>query len=104
MIRAYINYPVPHVTTHSDAVCSFIQSQHKANQRLIKININTLTKELRKFVEKEYRFAATPEFNDMWLDIDFNDEKFEIAVIEFIAKLLGKRYKPFASIEPNKHC
>jgi hypothetical protein len=29
MLKAYINYPNPHVTIHANAECSRIQQQHK---------------------------------------------------------------------------
>jgi len=34
--------------------------------------------------------------NDVWLEIDFQDEAFERSVGEYIVRLLGKRYKPLA--------
>ena len=32
MLKAYINYPNPHVTIHANAECSRIQQQHKQEQ------------------------------------------------------------------------
>ena len=33
MLKAYINYPDPHVTAHFNLSCGNIQSQNKPNQR-----------------------------------------------------------------------
>lgn len=104
MIKAYINYPNPHVTVHGDSACGSIQSQNKPDQRLCRINVKTISDELRKFQNNEYRFGATPSNNDMWLEIDFDDKAFEMAVIEHICSLLGKHYSPFARVKPEPHC
>lgn len=103
MIKAYINYPNPHVTAHLNPDCASIQSQKKKDQRYRRINIGTLSSELKKFQTKEHRFGTFPH-NDMWLEIDFWDQKFELAVLEYICHLLGKVYKPFKNVKPNVHC
>jgi hypothetical protein len=104
MIKAYVNYPNPKVTLHTDSSCSNIQMQNKADQRYIKINAETISKELMNFQNKKYRFAADPEFNDMWLEIDFGSYEFEEAVANYIRLLLGERYSPFARIKLDNHC
>jgi hypothetical protein len=40
----------------------------------------------------------------MWLKIDFADEKFEKAVLDYICLLLGKKYVPFEGVKPEPHC
>ena len=104
MIKAYINYPKPHVTVHHDPNCGTIQVQHKPNQRYLRLNIETISEELLNFRDKKYPFAATRERNDMWLEIDFHDKVFEMAVLVYICRLLGMYYSPFESMKPGIHC
>lgn len=104
MIKVYVNYPNSKVTVHTDANCNSVQMQKKADQRYIKINAETISKELMNFQNRKYRFAADPEFNDMWLEIDFGNCEFEEAVANYIHSLLGKRYGPFARIKLDNHC
>jgi hypothetical protein len=40
----------------------------------------------------------------MWLEIDFNDQEFEIVVANHIAKILGRKYSPLADQVPVIHC
>ena len=76
------------------------QKHIKSNQRVIKINIKSLSDELREFSEYKHRFASTQELNDMWLEINFSDLDFEIAVAEYILSLLRKKYGRFSDAEP----
>ena len=103
MIKAYINYPNPHVTAHLDPNCGNIQSQRKNNQRYCIINSNTISGELKNFRNKKYLFGTFP-YNDMWLELDFNDQVFELAILEYICRLLGEHYSPFDGIKPKTHC
>jgi len=103
MLKAYINYPNPHVTAHFDPTCGMIQSQSKEDQRYIQLDIETLSAELLKFNTKEHRFGTFPH-NDMWVEIDFMDRDFELAILRYICKILEQRYQPFESLVPNIHC
>ena len=104
MIKAYINYPNPHVTAHCDPNCGNIQAQQKSQQRYCLINISTISTELDNFYGKRYSFAANSEYNDMWLEINFHDQAFELNILEYICRLLGKNYSPFLDVEPGIHC
>ena len=104
MLKAYINYPNPHVTIHYDPDCKSIQAQNKAEQRYRRITIITVSLELQNFRDKKYTFAANPDHNDMWLEIDFRDREFDLAVLNYICRLLGKHYAPLAGIKPTIHC
>lgn len=104
MIKAYINYPNPHITAHCDPHCGNIQAQHKPEQRYVRVNIITVSDELQHFLKIDYKFAAYPERNDMWLEIDFNDRDFELAVLEHICRLLGDHYSPIKGMKPSIHC
>jgi hypothetical protein len=104
MLKAYINYPNPHITVHIDPNCAHIQAHHKPNQRYCRINLVTISTELQNFQNKKYTFAANPEHNDIWIEIDFQNQAFELAVLEYVCLLLGKHYKPLAGLKPARHC
>jgi ATP-dependent exoDNAse (exonuclease V) beta subunit len=104
MLKAYINYPNPHVTVHYDPECGNIQAQHKPKQRYIRINLETISEELKSFHDQKYTFAATQERNDMWLEIEFHNHAFELAVLEYICGMLGQHYKPLQGLKPETHC
>jgi hypothetical protein len=103
MLKAYINYPNPHVTAHFDPGCGNIQAQRKMGQRYIRVNIKTLSQELERFRNKGYLFAANPERNDMWLEINLADREFELAVLDYICCLLGTHYVPFEGVKSAIH-
>ena len=50
MLKAYINYPEPHVTAYFYPGCGKIQSQNKEDQRYYIINIENLSANLKKFI------------------------------------------------------
>lgn len=104
MLKAYINYPNPHITIHADAECPTIQQQHKQGQRVVELRVATLSAELERFAAKEHRFAPNPDANDMWLNVEFGDPAFEWAVIEYVRRLLRRHYTPFARIKVDEHC
>ncbi len=104
MIIVYINYPDPHIAIHGILKCGNIQSHKKLNQRYLHINPETISTELQNFINKYYDFGSTPENNDMWLEINFQDVEFELSVINYIHRTLGKRYKRFLKIKPDLHC
>lgn len=51
-----------------------------------------------------HQFSSRAGLNDMWLEIDFNDSEFEMAVIRYIHHLLGRYYKPFQASQIEIHC
>jgi ATP-dependent exoDNAse (exonuclease V) beta subunit len=104
MLKAYINYPNPHVTAHYDPNCANVQAQRKTNQRYCRINPATITTELANFRTQKYTFASYAEKNDMWLEINFQDQDFELAVLEHVCRMLGRHYRPLAGLKPSRHC
>jgi len=104
MMKAYINYPEPHITAHYDPNCGKVQAHHKFNQRYRRINITTISLELKNFRNKKHAFSTNTAYNDMWLEIDFNDRDYELAVLNDICRLLGTHYRPFAGKTPTIHC
>ena len=104
MIRAYINYPNPLVTVHSGLSSGTFQKHGKEDQHVVRLNIETSFGELRLFAEKNYQFEANPDTNDMWLEVDFMDLKFEWSVIDYIRLLLSWHCTPFAKVNVDQHC
>jgi len=104
MLTAYINYPQIHINVYRNRTCSSLQIHDKPEQRVVTINKASLDSELARFKAKEYRFASTAEFNDMWVDVDLDDESTELGVVEKIRELLAQHYRPFAEISVNPDC
>lgn len=104
MLKAYINYPNHRITVHSAAECLAIQQQHKQKQRVLRLNVTTLSMEMNRFENKYYQFGSNHEINDMWCEIDLEDSILELAVIEDIKKLLADYYTSFKTVEVVKHC
>jgi len=60
------------------------------------ITAESFCEAIAQFRDDTFRFSPSPENDDVWLEIDFQDEAFERSVGEYIVRLLGKRYKPLA--------
>lgn len=103
MLNAYINYPVPHITIHKPS-CGSIRQQNKVDQRVVQLTLDNLSEELRRFRDGDYRFAPERRLNDMWLELDLNDEEMERSTICYIRKLLATRYSPFNRASVQDHC
>jgi len=104
MVKAYINYPDPHITLHNDVACTNIGQHHKKGQRIVQLDIASLSIELKRFKSKHYRFGSDPQTNDMLLEVDFSDQDFERAVVEYIKRLLTRHYAPFGRDDIKQHC
>ncbi len=104
MIRVYINYPVKRIAIHADSACNFIQPHHKDQQRFLQISTDNVLRILSRFQNEEFRFAAEPKFNDMWLEIELVDLAAELALVEEIRLIFGCKYKPFAQVTLMQHC
>ncbi|HEX8684389.1 MAG TPA: hypothetical protein VF707_18885 [Ardenticatenaceae bacterium] len=100
----YINYPNPHITIHKNRYCGRIQQGGKPKQRFVKLNVDNMSQELQKFERKEYPFRAAAGFNDIWLEIDLQNEPLEIAVVQKLQQLLGQHYKPLRNCPIRTHC
>ena len=104
MLKAYINYPNAQVTVHRDLNCTSVRQQDKAGQRSVRLNGSNLSMELSKFSNRTYHFASETEHNDMWIEVDFGDENFELAVVDHIRWRLAVHYKPFVNARVSEHC
>ena len=104
MLSVYLNYPMSRVSIHRDPGCEFIRIRRKPNQRIRRIDMANSSEEVRKFRDKQRSFQSTPEFNDMWLEIDFGDQEFEEAIARYVHRLLSRYHKPFADSSVSIHC
>ena len=96
MLKAYLNYPSKGFGVHLDPKCKHIQKHGKSNQRYVRINPKTISIELQNFAAHGYPFGATSQTNDMWLEVEFGDPAFELAVLSHVHRLLGREHEPFA--------
>jgi hypothetical protein len=104
MISVYINYPNPHITIHKAQACGNIRPHDKEGQRKITINENSISKELLRFSEKDYRFSSNVEQNDMWLVVDLENDSAEAQAVEDVRKHLAHHYTPFGRVKVDVHC
>jgi len=104
MLKAYVNYPNPKVTIHRDPSCQAIQKMAKQSQRSVRINPKTISTELKRFKAKGYAFTANAAGNDMWLEADFGDAAFEVAVVNYVHHLIGEHYAPLGKAIIGTHC
>jgi glutamate synthase domain-containing protein 1 len=104
MIKAYLNYPNPHMMLHSDSACGEIGKMQKASQREVAINRASFTQALNQLADRGFQLGAQASINDVWLIIDFSDAEFEEAVARFVCRVLGQRYSPLRNAPIRKHC
>lgn len=104
MIHVYINYPNQHITIHSDPQCARIQQARKMKQRHVQINRENFERVFVRLRNKDFRFAATPEFNDMWLEIDMGGVEAEVPLVGEIKRVLARHYRPFVKATITEHC
>jgi len=76
----------------------------KKGQRQIIIDADSEASALHKFQNKEYTFGSTPATNDMWIQVDFNDMKRELKIVEQIQELIGSHYKRLRLAQIQVHC
>ena len=89
-----IDYPLSHVTIHRDPDCPHLEERAWARRRKVRLDLATFSAEVRALAQGDYRFASKSGRNSLWLQIDFRDQEFELAVALFVQRLLGRRYKP----------
>ena len=104
MLSVYINYPIGRISVHHNPICNRIQVMDKANQRVIHIDSSNVESELKKLNNKELKFAANPDFNDVWIHINLGEVSLEENLVKTIQKILGQFYKPLARAEIEQHC
>lgn len=104
MLKAYLNYPNSKVSVHYDLSCRQIQKMAKPHQRVVRIDQSSISAELQRFIMEQHDFASKPAENDMWIELDFTDAEFEFAVLGYLHRIVGKRYKRFSAAKIERHC
>jgi hypothetical protein len=89
MIKAYINYPRPHMTLHTDSTCSDIGKIRKPNQRDVSVTRVSFATAIAQLTGKGFRLGADSSINDVWLSVDFDDAEVEEAVARYVFRSLG---------------
>jgi hypothetical protein len=103
-MKAYINYLDPHITIHRNPECSEIHKHRKPDQRIVAVTPQSLRGVLSDFANNKYKFAASSEYNDLWLDISLGSPQHNESAVYIIQTLLGLHYKPFENASINRHC
>ena len=96
MTSIYIDYPIPSFTPKHGVPAEARRVHHKENQRVIKIDARNFSSEIQPFILKQMKFESKAGLSDLYVEIDFDDEQFEMETGKFIQRLLGQRYKPLA--------
>ena len=104
MINVYVNYPNSSFMIHSNIRCGYIDRDTVNTKRTIKLNLKSFSDEITNFINQEYKFASTSSLNDMWIEIDFGDNEFEMGIVKYVQKLLGKYYSPLRDCAIKEHC
>jgi hypothetical protein len=104
VMKAYINYPNPHMTIHADSACGEIKKMQKTAQRDIVVNPETISDALNQLTDRGFKFAPHAAVNDVWLTVSFNDAEFEEAVAKYVCRIIGKRYRRLNGALVRKHC
>jgi hypothetical protein len=104
MIKAYINTTDARVTVHNNPNCNSAQIKINQDQRTVLLNTDTISRELRRFRNNDYRFASEAGMNDMWLILDFQDADLENALASYLKRLVGQRQKTAADWDLQVHC
>ena len=103
MTSAYINYPAPHVTLHTDPSCRQIRKRRKPNQRHFQVDNASFSKEV-EHLSTSLRLGSNPFTNDLWISVEFHDQEFEKAVIAYIYRRLASRYRRLQGAPSRQHC
>ena len=98
MFKVYFNYPHSEIVIHKNRSCGHIKKHQKEGQRSRQLNAKTISNEIMNFGTDSYKFDSTSISNDMWLEIDFADAEFEEAVLCYVQRVLGRRYRPFRDV------
>jgi hypothetical protein len=104
MKKAYINATDARVTVHNNPNCDAARIKINQDQRTVLLNTDTLSRELRRFRNNEYRFAPGAGENDIWVMLDFQDPAFEDALARYLERLVGQGQKTSRNWELKVHC
>ena len=103
-MKAYVNYPNPHMTLHGNLNCLEIGKMQKPQQRVMTINRASFAQAINQLSSINFQLGAQAQVNDVWLSIEFGDSEFEEAVARYACRLLRERYSPLKVAPIKKHC
>ena len=109
MMRVYLNYPNAEIILHTNAVCTEGSAAASSRTRQVDISPTNLSQELQRFINGQVIFSdltygREAQQRDLWLNLQFNDPQFELALLGYIRRLLGQRYDRFLSCKVTIHC
>jgi len=104
MINVYVYYPNPHLTIYTKRTCNDIGKMKKPGQRTEKVTTASFSTVVPMLVSNKFQFGATAPKNDLWLEVDFDDEEFEKAFARYVLQQFAKRYRPFNGAHAKTHC
>jgi len=103
-MKAYINYPKPHIELHNDSECVEFQKHQKSGQRVVVVTSHNIKDVLSDFINDKYRFASNRELNDIWLDVSLETPKHSESFIYTIHSILSHRYTRLENAPFHFHC
>ena len=104
MIKAYINYNEPSITIHTNPLCDKANVGPEEQIRHIMLSPDFLSKEHDRFKNNKHHFTDEPNMGDMWLIFDFQDTEFEIALLNYLKKLIGRNNNKIKNCKTREHC
>ena len=104
MIKAYVNSTDARVTIHNNPNCASARITVNQDQRTVLVNTDSLSRELRRFRNNEYRLLDNAGMNDVWLILDFQDAEFENALAGYLKRLVARGHKTAVDWELQVHC
>jgi len=76
----------------------------KEGQRAVRVMQSNFEGVLSDFIDGKYRFASTPEQNDLWLSVTLESSELDESFVYVILAILGKRYRRLRDARVVPHC
>jgi hypothetical protein len=96
MTICYLNQPNSVKNLHVLNGCHHVDKHGGA--RHIRVDTTTISSVINRFKAKQVDFKASKGSNDLYLEIDFEDQEFEQAVVIYLINLLALRYSAFKGV------
>lgn len=99
MISVYINYPNKVFSLAHDVSAAERWRHPDSKHRVEPVNFDTLGSFISKLQSGDIKFLPQADFNDLYIEVDFGEDEFDLQVVLYIKRVLGARYKPFRDAE-----
>ena len=103
-MKAYISYGEEKITVHKFADCELAKVGPDEKIRHVMLNQESISRELDRFRNRKHDFSGEPGMGDMWLIFDFQDADFEMALLEYVKKLIGFSNNTIGKSATDVHC